>query len=459
MKAALLAAAALLLAAPAWALPGSITADVRDEKTGRPLDGFVFAREKGEIGKIHGSTTVCMRASVGPVVGGKAKLHLPLPSPNPLVGRRRFETIAYSPAHCVGQGNADGQTLQLKPAAQSPHERLMYLHELAGALLCPDARWGDGSDAAMAQLAEAVDRELKPLERDAFGRKMARKVRESLDHARSKPPASPYRFPDEMMKMSAREFAFAPANHKVPWEKSREPAIVALPAQPPRVMSIDAPRGNRPGNAVGVVGGSSGSQPLGPPPGPLAIHCRHGTPSACDYDERSEAGETPLGEMIRFLKEEHVKLLLAAGADPGVPVVPGGPKAVEALAARMLNVVPRSRDADSVKEILELLVAHPKASLPARLKADLALDPKEWQEVRNRNGVSLLEQHREALAALPAHADPEIGCYSLGVADSSWRWLSVPVRLRVPRNPPIYPPTPPIRPDLRRKAPAAPVVE
>ena len=449
MRTALLAAA-LLGAPPAWALLGSIAANVLDEKTGRPLDGFLFVREKGEIGKIHGSITVCMRASVGPVTGGKAKLPLPLPSPNPLVGRRRFETIAYSPAHCAGQGDADGQTLRLKPAAQAPHERLMYLHELAGALVCPDARWGEGSDAAMAQLAKALDRELEPLERDAFGRKMARKVRERLEHARSRPAASPYRFPDEAMRMSARDFVFAPANHKVAWDKSRELAIVAIPAQPPQVIAIDPPRGNRPGNAVGVVGGSSSPTPVGPPPGPLAIHCRHGTLSACDYDERSEAGETPLGEMIRFLKEEHVKLLLAAGADPGVPVVPGGPKAVEALAARMLNVAPRSREADSVKEILELLVAHPKASLPARLKADLALDPSEWQEVRNRGGVSLLEQHRETLVALPAHADPEIGCYSLGVADSSWRWLSAPLRLRFPRNPPTHPPPPPIRPDLAR---------
>ncbi len=447
MRAALLAAA-LLVAPPAWAMLGSIAANVLDEKTGRPLDGFLFVREKGEIGKFHGSITVCMRATVGPVTGGKAKLPLPLPSPNPLVGRRRFETIAYSPAHCAGQGDADGQTLRLKPAAQTPHERLMYLHELAGALACPDARWGEGSDAAMAQLAKAIDRELEPLERDAFGRKMARKVRARLEHERSRPPAGPYRIPDEMMRMSTRDFAFAPANHKVAWDKSRETAIVAIPAPPPQVISIEAPRGHRPGNAVGVVGGSALPTPLGPPPGPLAIHCRHGAASACDYDERSEAGETPLGEMIRFLKEEHVKLLLAAGADPSVPVVPGGPNAVEALAGRMLNVTPRTREADSVKEILELLVAHPMASLPARLKADLALDPREWQEVRNRGGVSLLEQHREALAGLPAHADPVPGCYSLGVADASWRWLSVPLRLRVPRNPPAYPPSPPIRPDL-----------
>ena len=453
MRAALLAAA-LLLAQSAWAQLGSITANVRDERTGRPLDGFVFAREKGEIGKIHGSITVCMRASVGPVVGGKAKLPLPLPSPNPLIGRRRFETIAYSPGHCAAEGDADGQTLRLKPATQAPHERLMYLHELAGALLCPDARWGDGSDAAMTQLAAAVDGELKALEGDAFGRKMARSVRERLVIARSRPSASPYRAPEAIMALTAmasRDFVFAPANHNVAWDKSRGIAIVAIPAQPPQVVSIDAPRGNRPGNAVGVAGGSSRSTPLGPPPGPLAIHCRHGPTSACDYDERSEAGETPLGEMVRLLKEEHVKLLLAAGADPSVPTMPGGPHAVEALMGRMLNVTPRSRDADSVKEILDLLVAHPKASVPARLKADLALDPKEWTEVRSRNGVSVLEQHRETLAAMPAHADPQVGCYSLSMGDSSWRWRSMPVRLRVPRDhPPTYPPSPPVRPDLAR---------
>lgn len=391
----------MLLAAPAWALLGTITANVRDAKTDRPLDdAFVFARERGDISRIHGSITVCMRAGVGPVVGGMAKLQWPLPSVNPLIGRRRLETIAYSPGHCAAEGSADGQTLRLKPVAHSPHERLMYLDEFAGALLCPNGRWGEGSDIAMARLAEAVDRELEPLERDAFGRKMARSIRERLDIARSRPSANPYLTPEAVMAMTAmapRDFVFAPANQK-----------------------------------------------------PLAIHCRHGATSACDYDERSERGETPLGEMIRLLKEEEVKLLLEAGADPSVPVEPGGPKAVEALVGRMLYVTPQSRGADSVREILQLLVAHPKASLPGKLKTDLALDPKDWQEVRHLAGVSLLEQYREALSALPAHADAEFGCYRISGANSLGHWGSFSARLRIAREPPKYPPAPPIRPDLGR---------
>ena len=159
---------------------------------------------------------------------------------------------------------------------------------------------------------------------------------------------------------------------------------------------------------------------------PLAIHCRHGAPSACDLNERNASGETTLFAYVSAGKLDEVRTLLAAGADPNVPKRPGGETAIEvALKQVGLNY----DNAATAAQMVDLLAADPRTTLHAPLKEDFAANPSTWY-LQQSPGRDRLVQRRELLARLPARAAPKPGCEDPGFERTHYE---TPLRLRAPR--------------------------
>lgn len=416
MKAALLAAT-LLLATPAFALFGTtLRVEVRDALDRPAADGFVFAREIGYIGKLHGSTRVCLRAGAAMVAGGTAKLHWPLPPVRTiLAGLQRIELVAYRPGHCSSLATdwGSGVVMHLPPAPQAVDERLFYIHELTASLACDDGSWGGDSVAAIERLAMVLEEEMRPLAREPFERQVAERVRANLRRARARivgeDPGVP---PRSATPGFSRDFVVVPGNSPTRWDDRSGTWILGIPQSPPQTSVLAAPRGSQPGNAVAVAGGDFTWRPVGPPIEalePVVLRCRHGEPSACKMDQRDSLGETALGSAISRLRTDEVKLLLAAGADPAVRTTPAGEPAIDILLRRMTRTSPNHGESDRALEILALLAAHPKVAISRWLKQDLASDPSQWHSLRNTMGEGLFVRARATLAALPERAD-EVRC-------------------------------------------------
>ena len=442
MKRALIAAS-LLLGAPAWALPGSeVRIEVRDAAD-RPADAFVLSRELGELGKLHGTTTVCVRADLRAAVGGKALMSLPGPTLDRMLLRDlKTETIAYRPRHCLARAkNVETATLRLRPAPSRPEERLPYLEEVAASLFCRRGAWSSGSAASLERMIAAIEGEMKPLVRGPYERQIADRIRMHLQLAKGFPSleevgAGPA-LVTEASTPPPRDFIIVPASHSSTYDARGNMWIVAPRQMPEQIVVLSPPSGNRPGNAAGVVGardpipgaivpGGTSAWDRSPP----VIRCRLGEPSKCDVDQRNTEGETALGSAVRFAKADEVKLLLDAGANPSLPVTPGGLPAIDLQLQRMLRMSPTGWDADQARAIVAMLAANPKTTLPKALKADLAADPAQWNDVRETQGMLLLAEVRSTLSRIPARDESVAPCEPLYVLPLNFPTREPPLRLR-----------------------------
>jgi len=451
-------ALALLLPGAAHALLGTgFTVTLRDAATGRPVEGaYVVAREFVTVGKFHGSSTFCARADAAIAPAGRAQMQLPGAGVHALRSARAIEAFAYRPGYCLGKtyngraasyirhGPSMGTppratvdpsvetVLELRRAVQGADERLLYLAEVAEGLLCNEARWGDASLGAMDRLAEAMLAEATPLAQDRYQKTLVERMRQRLAFARQLPAISEG---DEMTGLQLRpvggdnfprDFIVGSAEARVSWSASRNMAVVAMPGRM-QAAQASPPSGMRygmPAPAAAAPGPEPSSQPA------LAIHCRHGAPSACDLDERDADGNTALGMYVANLGLAEAKLLLAAGADPSVPAKPFGAQAIDALLQRMSNLAPDSPEAQTARSLLDLLVSHPKVTLRQALKEDLAADPSTWTMASSARGYALLRDARERLRALPARVEGTPGCAPTGYSNE---FTNPPLRLRHPR--------------------------
>jgi hypothetical protein len=371
-----LAAIALLLATPAGAIFGTqLSYEVRDAED-RPAKGaFVVARELGELGKFHGTVTYCIRAAAkGSSPTGLTKLDLPAATIEALALRdHRLEVLAYRPGHCVARvKGAESAILRLRPAPNRAEERLPYLEEVAVSLVCRRGGWGAGSPAALEKMIAAIEAEVKPLLHGPWERRIADRIHTYLKVAKTFPSLEDLAADEPLTEPKTpppRDFIIVPGTWASKYDERKSLWIAAPPRPREQVISLSPPSGNRPGNAVGVVGaigpipgavgrGGGGSAAARAPP---AIRCRVAEPSKCNLDQRDETGETALGAAVKYFRVEEVKMLLEAGADPSVAVTPGGPRPAELVQQRMKNYSPGSWDVQQGQQILALLAASPKA--------------------------------------------------------------------------------------------------
>jgi hypothetical protein len=371
-----LAAVVLLSASPAWAIFGpALHYEVRDAAD-RPAQGaFIVARELGELGKFHGTVTVCIRAAAKPAASGVTKLELPPATLDAFALRdRRLETLAYRPGHCAARvKDVESTVLRLRPASPRADERLPYLEELSASLVCRRGGWSSGSTAAIEKLAAAIEAEVKPMVRGPWEREIVDRIRTHLKVAKSfpsledltadaPPPLAEPRLPPP------RDFIIVPATHGTLFDERAQLWIEAPPRPREQVISLSPPSGNRPGNAAGVVGaidpipGAVGGGSPASDRAPPTIRCRFGAPSKCNLDQRDMQGETALGNAVKYFRVEEVKVLLEAGADPEVAASPSGPRPAELARQRMKNYAPGSWDVQQGQQILALLAASPKAA-------------------------------------------------------------------------------------------------
>ena len=359
------ALAAWLVAAPAWGLfEKTIQVDVRDP-AGRPAEAFVWARELGELGKIHGTITVCVRADLQRVAAGTARIQFPAPTPVAMTLRDfKTEVSAYRPGHCVARAqDVESVTLRIRPAPRRPEERLAYLEQLAATLVCRRGAWSRGSAAAMDPLIAAIEAEVKPLVLGPYEQEIAARIRMQLKLAKTFPTleeSTPQALA-EPRTPPPRDFLIAPGNQPSLYDERAKMWVLSAPRLSEQIVVLQAPSGNRPGSAAGVVGATA------PIPGavqggagaaqwdrsPPTIRCRHGAVSKCNFDQRDAQGETALGVALKYLRTDEVKLLLDAGADPSVNTTPGGLPAIDLLLQRSSNL--GTWEADRAHEILAML--------------------------------------------------------------------------------------------------------
>ncbi|HUP97655.1 MAG TPA: hypothetical protein VM073_06935 [Usitatibacter sp.] len=370
-------------AAPAWAVFGTqLHLDVRDAAD-RPSPGaFVVARELGELGKLHGTVTYCIRAAAKTTSTTVTKLDLPGATLEAVMLRdRRLEVLAYRPGHCVARAkDVESATLRLRPAPNRADERLPYLEELAVSLVCRRGGWSSGSTAVVEKLIAAIDAEVKPLVHGPWERQIADRIRVYLKIAKGFPSIEDMAQPASLAEpkpLSPRDFIIVPSTYASQYDNRKGLWIAAPPRPREEVVILAAPSGNRPGQAAAVQGGGSpfpimssggGSAADRAPP---TIRCRFGEPSQCNLDQRDESGETALGTAVKYFRVDEARVLLQGGASPGVPVTPGGPTPAELVQERMKNYSPGSWDVQQGQQILGLLAASPKAR-PAGAPAEAA---------------------------------------------------------------------------------------
>ena len=455
MKHALLAAT-LLAPGAAWALLGlgatGFQVGVRDAATGRPLEGaFVVAREFATVGKFEGSDTYCVRGDVAPASGDWTAVKLPSPGSDQFTQAKAIEAFAYHPGYCIAK-SVDGAAassdrhlhiggtaplvpldpsvptkLALRRAAQGPLERLLYLREVAAGLTCGKARWSARSAEVMQRLVDAMLGEARALAHDRYEKLLVERLRGALAYASAPPAAAAGAatgFPalQPVGASFARDFIVVATNTPVLWDDRHRMAIAARSAPAARAATT---------NAIGAASTATPGVAIAPRPVPqpaaLAIHCRHGAPSACDLDERDSTGATALFAFVRDLKLDEARLMLEAGANPDIPQRPFGPPPIEVLLERIVSTPPGSSQAQRVGEMLALLVADRRTTLPRALRDDLAADPSTWKRYSGAPGLAAIAGARERLLALPARPDAKPGCASPGYVMD---WSTGPFRLR-----------------------------
>jgi hypothetical protein len=189
----------------------TVKVGVRDAATNKPVDGaFVVVREFAEVGRFHGSSRYCVRAQAAVADAPWLTLRLPGAGTDALVGARALEGFAYRPGYCMARiGNAasaashkrmslgmapppelkasEDNIFALRRGSQTAEERLLYLDQVASALLCHEARWGTGSMEAMASLADAMAGEASGIARSKYEKHLARTLAGRLDLARGLP--------------------------------------------------------------------------------------------------------------------------------------------------------------------------------------------------------------------------------------------------------------------------------
>lgn len=443
-----LLAVALLAPATTLALFGtSFKVGVRDAATGQPLDGaFIVAREFATVGRLHGTDTYCVRADIAPATEPWVTVDLPGAGTDVITRAKALEAFAYRPGYCLAR-TADGARessriqfpvgmpapkdvldprketrLELRRAAQTPLERILYLDELALGLLCGSNRWSDRSAKAMVDLSTAMLGEARAIANSRYEKSLVQRLEDRLTAARGRPALERVGDPlgiNPAPASFASDFLIGPADQRVAWHPTQPVVVVSAT---PRLQAA------QPGMAAWSAPGLAVRPPTAP--AALVIHCRHGPPSACDLDERGSTGETRLYATVWSGKVDEAKVLLAAGADPNIPKYPGGPTAIEkALEALMRD----HSNAAQMAQLLDLFAADPRTTLPAALKEDFAADPATWNAAAHSKQLPALLQRREALARLPARAEARAGCEALGFTRE---YRDGPVRLRLPRASP-----------------------
>lgn len=446
------------------------TVAVRDAATGKPVEGaFVVAREFTTVGQFHGSKTYCIRGDVAQASGPRLEMRLPGAGTDSFSGARAIEAFAYRPGFCIAR-TEDGRAasralhgpsygerargldpaaetrLDMRPSTQGAEDRLLYLGELALGLMCGEPRWSDRGREGIDRVAAAMLAEAQGLARSRYEKSLVEKIRTSLAAAREMKPDHDG-IPSALGIVSLRQgglvfprdFIVGDPRLRASWDGGNNMVIAAMPAPAPQAARILAmPSGSQPGSAaVASSGAAVISSSLVVQPGIAVeasrlhpvIHCRHGAPMACDLNERDAQGATAIQDLVVALKPAEVKALLDAGADPSIAAKPSNVAPIETLVERLIRTQPGSGDAKNAFQILELLAAHPKVTLPRKLRDDLASDPATWTSVQHSAGRALLIEARPRLLALPARTDNSPACQPLGYVRDYGR---VPIRLRYP---------------------------
>jgi hypothetical protein len=213
---------------------------------------------------------------------------------------------------------------------------------------------------------------MTPLVQGPWERQIAERTRTYLKMAKGFPSLEDLQRPSELAEpksLTPRDFIIVPATWMSNYDGRNRLWVAAPPRPREQVVVLSAPSGSRPGQAAAVQGsidpipgavsgGGGGSAADRAPP---TIRCRFGAPSQCDLDQRDESGETALYTAVKHFRLEEVRVLMEGGADPNVPVKPGGVKAAEVIQQRMTNYSPGSFDHEQGRQILALLAASPKA--------------------------------------------------------------------------------------------------
>lgn len=447
-----------------------------------PDEAFVVSREFVSVPQFHGSKTYCFRGDIEGGTGERHVVRLPgVGLDGPALLDRRYnalEAFAYAPGQCFertpnARSAADGArfpngvvSLGIKPGIKagsetvlhskpmrSPEERLLYLLDFADGLRCADPHWSEHTAGNLERLSATMLSEAQSIARDRYERHLVEELEGKLALAKSLRTQASDDFAVPSARLAtysfARDFIIAPANARVSWQpRPAKPgtldapamAIVASPGvvQSARI-SPGAPigyPGASPGGSAGfATSASPGSASVARMPEALSrkrvIHCRNGSVSACDLDERDIRGSTALASAASELDAEAVQLLLEAGANPAVQVNVAGLATPEALVTRIIQrpPTPGSGEEERARTIMGLLAASPKATLLKSVADDLASDPKTW--IPGLASRTLLLEARDAWRSLPTRPDPQPACERIEQATLSTMPLAP--RLRMPR--------------------------
>jgi hypothetical protein len=399
------------------------------------------------VGKLHGTETYCVRADVTPATGPWVTMELPYAGSDVVTAARAIEAFAYRPGYCLARtpsaaeassikqfsmgrqlpnivNTGEETRLDMRRSGQAPDERLMYLQELTAGLLCSRARWSDRSRGAMGLLADAMLGEAREIARSRYEKTLVQQLETGLASVRALPANEQARELPMVMRGEftdyARDFIVGAADLRVAWDPQRRIAIAA--AVSPVQAASPVPPGALMNPIRGIV---PNSRP--PAPAPLAVHCRHGAPSACDLNERDAQGHTAINTFVAYTKPAELRVLLEAGADPTLPAKPFGPHPIDVALRSMLRMDRSSPERAKRAEIVDILAADPRTTITRALKDDLAADPSAWNLVASLPGLDLLAARREALARLPVRPEGKPGCEPLGFQPT---YDEGPVRLR-----------------------------
>ena len=462
---------ALLCGNVAAAMPGfgtSFTVEIVDESRKPVAGAFVVAREFVNISQLHGSRTFCERADAARADAVPLVVRLPAAGTSHLDPFRdhALEALAYAPGYCIertpsaraaaynassppglrSQGPAPvtaSQQVRLN-ARRVPgdEQRLQYLLGLSTALACGGADWSPRSKQALGELAEAMGREADAIAKSRYQKLLAQRLRGRLAEAARMERKM---YDDPAMVMSAdssmpfvRDFLVAPAGTAVRWPTGREPpGTIGLAIALPRGNAHAAVSATMPPGSAAFASTSPRSAALTPtapvavqaPPAEstrVAVHCRHGAPSACDLDERDAEGRTAISRYAEDLDVEAVELLLSLGASPSVPMNVRDADAFDALVARIVQRPPAAGSIDSAKagRILALMAASPGATIRAGLGADIDDSP-QWKMADEARGILIAQ--RDRLRALPRRDEVRVACPPVEVERT---YDPLPVRLR-----------------------------
>lgn len=163
----------------------------------------------------------------------------------------------------------------------------------------------------------------------------------------------------------------------------------------------------------------------------LVIHCRYGSPTACDLNQRDAQGRTALHWAADALRADEVKLLLESGADPSIPEQPFGDEPIDMLLRRLAGLTSTdSQNIESAREILSLLARHPRTTIRRSLKEDLDTQTERWS-VKNPVAITLLKEARDHLRDTPLRAERAPAC---ALRNYEFDSRSIPLRLRSTSN-------------------------